>query len=380
MKKYENIIIILKELHIKMSVSSISSISSDANNFVEPNEKTSKKLSAKHLKFMVFGYWFSKKMKESNVLSDEQVGNIHTFLRIHLPPAEQNEFYEEFADEFKRIEGELKMNIKEEKKRAKQQNKPKKSKKENKNGEKPEKKRGRNKVVKPDNMTEQEKIIHELVNVANGVNIEDPEPKNEERENDVIPAEEVKKGEPEPEPEKPRKYNRKPKNAEKPVIPVEEEEKLPEAIPIVEPILEKPKKADKAEKPKKDKTEKPKKAEKPKKEKAENPKKADKAEKPKKTDEPEKKNPPADAVKKDDIAENDTKTKEAPKNNIVQEDAEEEEEEEDAEDMTVRELNYNGETYYIDDDNIVYDKIEPHPAVGVYDKINDAIHYYNEKE
>lgn len=370
-----------------MSVSSFSSISSDANNFVEPNEKTSKKLSAKHLKFMVFGYWFSKKMKESNVLSDEQVGNIHTFLRIHLPPAEQNEFYQEFADEFKRIEDELKMNIKEEKKRAKQQNKPKKSKKENKNGEKPEKKRGRNKVVKPDNMTEQEKIIHELVNVANGVNIEDPEQKNEERENEVIPAEEVKKGEPEPKPEKPRKYNRKPKNAEKLVIPVEEdnlsdsipveqEEKLPEAIPIVEPILEKPKKADKAEKTKKDKTEKPKKAEKPKKEKAETPKKADKAEKPKKTDEPEKKNPPADAVKKDDIAENDTKTKEAPKNNIVQEDAEEEE---DAEDMTVRELNYNGKIYYIDDENTVYDTIT-HDPVGVYDKRCDTIHYYNEEE
>jgi len=153
---------------------------SATNSPVSLNKEKKPSLSAKHSKFLVFGYWFTQQLLDKQLLSDSQ--SALELLTLFSDVSAQTTYFQTFLDE-------LKSSTKDMKSAIKAHNKPPpKSKAKPAKSDNAESKRGRKKkdvVVVHD---KQDELVAELVAAANEQTILEPVLK--------------------------RKYNRKPKNAE----------------------------------------------------------------------------------------------------------------------------------------------------------------------
>ena len=170
---------------------------SATNSPVSLNKEKKPSLSAKHSKFLVFGYWFTQQLLDKQLLSDSQ--SALELLTLFSDVSAQTTYFQTFLDE-------LKSSTKDMKSAIKAHNKPPpKSKAKPAKSDNAESKRGRKKkdvVVVHD---KQDELVAELVAAANEQTILEPV-------QDIPPK---------------RKYNRKSKNAE----PVEESVQEPVETP-----------------------------------------------------------------------------------------------------------------------------------------------------
>ena len=301
---------------------------SATNSPVSLNKEKKPSLSAKHSKFLVFGYWFTQQLLDKQLLSDSQ--SALELLTLFSDVSAQTTYFQTFLDELKSSTKDMKSSLKAHNKP------PPKSKAKPAKSDNAESKRGRKKkdvVVVHD---KQDELVAELVAAANEQTIIEPVLK--------------------------RKYNRKPKNAEPVESTVEATVETPAQILInsdldnyvlqctiadmrraatVEAPVEAPIEAP-VETKKKASKEKKEKAPKEKKEKASKEKK-EKAPKEKKEKAPKK-----------------SKTVEQPP-------LEDEEEEIETKPITI------GDTQYlIDSDQNIYD-IKSHENIGTFDSTNNII-------
>jgi len=107
------------------------------------------KLSAKHEKFIIFSYWLSEKMKNSETSDIVNMTNI--FSNVN----DQMEFIDSFLEDYKNIQKAYKKQLRENIKESKPKQHPKEPKEQ--------KKRGRKKKEVVDNRTEEEKLIDEIL-------------------------------------------------------------------------------------------------------------------------------------------------------------------------------------------------------------------------
>jgi len=153
---------------------------SATNSPVSLNKEKKPSLSAKHSKFLVFGYWFTQQLLDKQLLSDSQ--SALELLTLFSDVSAQTTYFQTFLDELKSSTKDMKSSLKAHNKP------PPKSKAKPAKSDNAESKRGRKKkdvVVVHD---KQDELVAELVAAANEQTILEPVLK--------------------------RKYNRKPKNAE----------------------------------------------------------------------------------------------------------------------------------------------------------------------
>jgi hypothetical protein len=202
-------------------------------------------LSAKYSKFMVYGYWLANQLLSSNHIDDNTYNAILKHQLMFGDVDRQTEYFENFFEEQKASAKTMKQDIR-------KHNKPPKAKKEKvSDPDAPKTKRGRKKKVVEDSSTPEEKMVQEIIDAAEAMEIietapekmeivetapepvetaEVPKKKRKSKKSDVTNDEsvstEVAAPKKKAEPKKPRKKAKEPEQAP-PTPPLDIQEESP---------------------------------------------------------------------------------------------------------------------------------------------------------